>query len=586
MPDIRMPDGTIIRNVPEGTSRAEIQRRWQQGQQSKRFDALTHDQASDAYQHGRQIIQRDMRGASAADRSKAIQRYEASPTASALRRRMNNTSGMFGAMAGALKPVDNAALWLSKIPGIGPALDNIGQAIGMPTAQQAYSRNQKTRARNEAKGAQIVGNIAGTLPTLTIGGGVAAPFLQGAATGALLTEDAANPRDVAKNAVVGGLTNWATNAAVNKVAGGLKGFVANTPHAQNVKLLADEGVIMSPAQRGGRLAKFVEDKFLGSLPVVSEVPKATRDAATNDLRVAAANRVLAPIGANVERGTPINSHSIGDIQDLVNTAYDDAIAPLRVQLTPELGRGLDDALSGAAGEVGPEGASQLAIYADALRQRLAPGLGGQPLKREVQNLRKVASNTMAKDPMLGDKFWGIANALDDALSAQNGVAAETFTKARESQALLQRFNDAASRPGVVNGEFNSTQLLSAAKRRGYGTNASNIASGEARLLDLANAGADVLRVETANSGTIPRALSTLGLGGAGIGIGTGAINPVVAGAPIVAALAPYIPAVNRGIQSLKMAERPAAVKALGEAISRYAPALGPAGIAAIIAGGD
>lgn len=585
MPDIRMPDGTILRNVPEGTSRAEVQRRWQQGQQAKRYSGLSYDDAAAAYRKGRQDLATLTRGKSAAERSRAIQNYEASPTATALRRQMNNRSGMFGAMAGMIKPVDNLALWTSKIPGVGPAIDSLGQAMGLPSADQAYNRNQRARSANTEKGAQVIGNIAGTLPTLAIGG-PAAPFVQGAVQGATLTEDARNPGDVLGNALLGGLTGWGLNAALGKVASGLRGFVANTLRDQNIALLAKEGVTMSPAQRGGRLANFIEDKFLGSLPLVSEIPKATRAAATNDLRVAAANRVLSPIGANIERGTPMNNLAIGKVQDIVNTAYDDAISPLAVRYDPALDQGLNSALAGAAGDVGPEGAAQLASYADSLRQRLAPGLSGAPLKREIQNLREVASNAMQKDTLLGQKFWGIADSLDNALESQNGAAAGQFRLARESQALLHRLNDAASRPGVVNGEFGPTQLLSAAKRKGYGTNSANIANNTARMLDLANAGADVLRVETANSGTIPRALSTLGIGGAGYGVGAGAINPIVAGAPIAAALAPYIPQVNRALQTLKMAERPEAVKALGEYLSRYAPALGPAGTAAVISGRD
>jgi len=200
MPDVRMPDGTIIRGVPEGTTRAELERRYQVQKASGRYDKLTHGEASSAYQHGRNELARLTRDMTPAQRSQRIQAYEASPTATALRRRMNNTSGMFGAMAGALKPLDNAALWASKIPGIGPAIDNLGQAMGMQSTRQAYDRNQRARSGNENKGAQIVGNIAGTLPTLAIGGGVAAPFLQGAATGALLTENADNPRDVLWNA--------------------------------------------------------------------------------------------------------------------------------------------------------------------------------------------------------------------------------------------------------------------------------------------------------------------------------------------------------------------------------------------------
>lgn len=105
-----------------------------------------------------------------------------------------------GFLGGVLKPLDNAATWLSEAPVIGPALDSLGQAMGMDSTRSAVAKNDSLRRNNTRKGYQMAGGIFGTLPTMALPGGVLA---QGAASGALLSEDPRNPRGVARDAFIG-----------------------------------------------------------------------------------------------------------------------------------------------------------------------------------------------------------------------------------------------------------------------------------------------------------------------------------------------------------------------------------------------
>lgn len=533
------------------------------------YSKLTGDQARGAYQQGRQRVQEMTRNLDAKGRSQAIQNYERSAAATALRQRMNDTSPVMGLLLGAMKPVDNAATWVSKIPGVGPALDRASQTIGLGTTQEKVSANSRARQTNTRKGAQVAGNILGTAPTIAAPGGA---VVQGLLSGALLSERPTDLAGVATDAAIGGAFGKLGEVS-GKAIGGLLGG-KNAPN--NVRLLADEGITMTPGQRGGRFANFVEDKVLGSIPFVSDVTAAARNRGANDLRVATANRVLAPIGTKVERGTQINNEAVAKIQDLAETAYDNAISQLSVRLDDDLVRNLDDAIIGADREIGQEGAEQLSRYAAYLKERLAQGLSGDALKREIQNLRSVASEKMKADSLMGGRMWGLHNALDDALTRQGGAAAPAYRNARETMSLLQRFNDAASKS--TNGEFGPTQLLQAAKRRGYGTTTANIASGEAKMLDLANAAADVMRNTTANSGTVPRALATGGLLGGGYGITTGAIDPVTTGLATGAALTPYIPGLDRALQAVTL-YRPELARQMAQPILRNSRYLGPLGVA-------
>lgn len=470
-------------------------------------------------------------------------------------------------------PVTNIYDNVVEVTGVGlPQFRKMGDTI----KDVSKRASAQSRYRGSTAG-RITGDIIATLPLIPAGGG---PVAQGVLAGGMLSKDVNDPKQLAKDATIGGLFGKAGDLVGRGVGRVIGGKVV----PKNVRLLADEGVTMTPGQRGGKLANFIEDKVLGSIPLVSDIPAAARARGANDLRVAAANRVLAPIGAKVKPGTHINNEAIGAIQDLANNAYDDAIAPLAMQLDDALSSNLDNAIAGADREVGAEGAQQLAAYAQHLKDRLAQGLSGEPLKREIQSLRKVASGAARKDPLLAERFWALHGALDDSLSSQAGSGlADDFIKARETQALLQRFNDAASRPGVTNGEFGPTQLLQAASRRGFGTNTANLASGEARLFDLANAGADVLRNTTANSGTIPRALATGGLAGGSYGLATGAIDPVTSSLTLGALLGGYIPGVDRVLQKAAL-DRPQAMRTLGEWIAQNAPYLGaPAAVGAITA---
>lgn len=157
MPDVRMPDGTIIRNVPEGTTKAQLEARWRQSRQG----------GGGGW---------------------------SGPT---------DNSRIRGLALGALRPLDNLATWASHLPGM-EAIDRFGQRIGLPSTKQAVRGNDRARQNNSRTGYQAIGNIAATLPTAYLPGGVVA---QGAAAGALSAE---KPND---------LTNVATSAAVGGLAG-------------------------------------------------------------------------------------------------------------------------------------------------------------------------------------------------------------------------------------------------------------------------------------------------------------------------------------------------------------------------------
>lgn len=144
MPDVRMPDGTIIRNVPEGTTRAQLQEK--------------------------------------------------------LARSRKPTSFWQGVAEGIVPAADNAGRLMEATPPLDLALRGAGfmQDVAQgrsPTFDRRSPRAaikrevDKAFARSPNRGStagKIVGGIIGTLPTAALPGG---PLVQGAAAGGLLNED-------------------------------------------------------------------------------------------------------------------------------------------------------------------------------------------------------------------------------------------------------------------------------------------------------------------------------------------------------------------------------------------------------------
>lgn len=547
--DIRMPDGTIIRNVPDGTPRAEIERKWKIAASQKNPQRTAPQSAVAGAGHGLTFGFLDELGA-VAD-TIGLPAGEKRPTI------WNGSS--FGDAWRANQRRNNEILKDAEKQN--PKSYMAGEVAGM-IAPALITGGGSTAASG--------GRLAARVPRLARAARAVAPAVaQGAAYGAGSTNGGLGAR--ARGAAEGaawGLGGDLAGRAVGKVASRI---IGGKKVPANVRRLADEGIVLTPGQRAGpgSLRNKFEDTVLGSLPWVKEVPAAAARRGENDLRVAVANRVLKPIGQKLDRGSPINSKTIGGIQDMVGNAYDEAIAPLSLQLDDDIMRSLDDIIGGAEREVGPDGARQVAAYAEHLKGRLAEGMTGEPLKREIQALRGVASETGKKDPMLGQRFWALHNTLDDGLARQSGeTASDAYRSARESSTLMSRMNDAAAKS--VNSEFGPTQLLQAARRRGYGTNTANIANNDARLMDLANDAASVMRNKTANSGT-PERLAGIGLLGGGVG-GAAMIDPVM-GSAVGASLLGYIPGLDRVLQNAAL-NRPQSMRAAAEAIERNKRLLG------------
>jgi len=507
--DVTMPDGTVIHDVPDGTTKAQLQAKYQAAHKPTSFWQGVGEEATRIAQRGSDFLDR-------------------------------------------LNPINYAAD--AALKAVGLDQNKVKTANRAALAQKFAASPYRG-----SEAGKTVGQIAATLPTMLLPGG---PVVQGIASGALASHSN-KPLGIAKDAAIGGALGKAGQVATS----GLARVVGGKVVPKNVRLLADEGVTMTPGMRAGQgsLRNWVEDKVLGTVAPV--IPNTATARAFNDLRGAVANRVLKPIGESVPKGTPIDREFMGQIQDRVYGALDDAAGNLSLQVDPALAASFAATKRSAPRLVGAEAAKQVTANADHLAARAQQPISGQQLRDTLSELRGIASKS---EGALKDQLWGLHDDVVDALARQNsGEAVQTFNNARESATLLARMNDAAAK--VDNGEFGPTQLLQAARRRGFGTSTANVASGEARLMDLADAAADVMRNKTANSGTIPRGLAVGALAGGGP-VALGTINPV-AGALAGSQLFGYVPGLAEVLQNAAL-NRPQVLRSAGSALDNAAPYVG------------
>lgn len=549
--DVRMPDGTVIRNVPDGTSKADIQERYKMNRA----------------------------------REAASKHPVAGPILSGVANFADQMTLGFGDEIGATLDTVNPFSGRPNVwrgDGFGSAWRQNQQARDATTRQ--YSRdNPKTAIAGSIAGAVLPGMAGGVGAVRTAPGlaraapnasrlvraaraagrtakAVAPAAAQGAAYGFGSTNGGVADR--AKGAAEGLAYGVAGDVAGRAVGRGLASVVGGKAVPKNVRTLAREGVVMTPGQRAGvgSIRNVFEDKVLGSIPFVSDVPAAARNRGVNDLRVAVANRVLAPLGENVPRGTHIGNEAISGIQGRVYGALDNAAGNLSLGADEGLAQGFDAVRQASPRMLGAEGAQQVNANIAHLDDMLSRGpISGDTLRETLGELRGLASNDKGQ---LGQQIWALHDNLVDAMGRQNPAdALDAFNKAREATALLKRMESAASKS--VDGEFGPTQLLQAARQRGYGTSTANVASGEARLMDLANAAADVMRNTTANSGTPARAMAgALGLSG---GVGATSLVSPVGAAAVSAPLLGYVPGIDKILQDMAL-KRPDSLIRAGDRI--------------------
>lgn len=558
--DVRQPDGTIIRNIPDGTSKDDLRVKLASG-------------GYDVSQLGQP----------------ASPQQPPAPTGPP----MSRTEKFW---KGARDPIDGGAQLLTKLlpPGVVAAgnkannwlADKTGMVGRLPEGrvdQQVRESELKYEERRKAGGEggfdgwRMAGNVlspvnaalgvggAGSSLAARVGLGVA----RGGASGALAP-------------VVGGGEYWdektrqigigaAAGGALSPSLGGLARLVSpNASRNPALDLLKKSGVRPTVGQALGGTANRVEEK-LTRVPLVGDMISRARRGSHTSFESAAINRSLAPIGDKLPKGVS-GREAIEYAEQKLAAKYDDvlgkigAIQPDRQfnskvhSLTQMVNKSrLPDAekakfhmaIDKVSGAIDQNGVITSNVF-----KTLESDLGS--------TVRTLSGSQNVYDGEIAPAVKQVQQELRDMLRRKAGSQAFELSKANKGWANFKRVQRAASAVGAENGEFSPSQFQNAVKALDRSKDKGAFARGSALGQDLGDAGRSILGNKVPDSGTPGRlALGAVAGGGAAL------LEPsLLAGALGGAAL--YTSPMQRLLLA-SASSRPAAAKALRKSAPMLIP---------------
>ena len=507
--DVRLPDGRVIQNVPDGTTKAQL------------VDKLRANGM-------------DVSGLEEKPKMVKIG-AEGLPDA------VKEVSASFSVPAkfavGFKSALDDMALRLKQLATGDLSKDDVNTI-------------QDNRALRDESGAALTGNIAGNLAATAVPGAAAqtaltgmaaralpavlAPTAAAAATGGVIaagTTPVLEGESTLRNAALGA----AGGAAGDAVGRGLARIAQPISQSAPVRKLLDEGIVPTPGQAAGAnsFVGKVEQKLV-SLPIVGDIIKKGRDRAVGEFDVAAIRRSL----PTNERGqiTAAGRAAIEKADDILGQGYDDVYKNITVKPDTQFLRGV----------VGVKNDPDLALPKE-LQERLgevvkqqvldrvkAGDIPGPLAQRIDSNLGSIARRYLtspdADQRVLGIAIREVQKNFKGLVERNAGPdVAGTIKELNASYANFLRVERAASMKGAQDGVFSAEQLSSAVRALDKSSNKGNYAQGSALMQDLSDAGRTVLGNTVPNSGTADRLMLVAG--------GLGAANEYYGGPGYLTALA-------------------------------------------------
>ena len=559
--DVRLPDGTIIRNVPEGTTKEQIAQKLQA--------------------KGMQVPKEWMQSQPA---------QEPQPQADPLSRTERFTKGL-------RDPIDGGAQLLTKVlpDGVVNAgnrlnnwiADKTGLVARLPEGgvdQQVRQDEAEYQARRQASGEsgldgwRVTGNIlnpvnlaaasrlpaaatmAGKVGLGALGGGASA-LSQPITQGDNFAEE--KLKQVGTGAAFGGLTPLA-------IAGAGRLISPLTSRDQGLQLLRAQGVRPTIGQTLGGFANKLEEKAQ-SLPIMGDAIASARARSVDQLNLAAINRATAPIGVKVNK---LGQEGIKEAGDALSNAYDDVISGLKsIKFDPQwrqdygqvkqMAKSLPDGVRGTF-------ANKTKSLIDA-RISKAGGMTAETMKQldsELGDLaRKYGRSSVASEQELGDAFMQVQSLLRSQVGRNSPSAAARLKDINTGWANLVRVEKAGAAAINNDGVFSPAQLNNAIKAADSSVRKRGAARGTALMQDLGNAGSR-LGNKVPNSGTADRLM----LGGAGLGAYF--VDPIIPAGLLTGAGLYSRPA--QSLATLAFA-RPQSAQSIAGLLNKTSPMLAPAG---------
>lgn len=361
-----------------------------------------------------------------------------------------------GVLEGVSKPITNAFDFVTgNIPSMVLPAGKALNAVAVPYVNKAIAKQKAEAPYKGSTAGRIVGGIVGTLPTMAVGG----PVIQGALSGALLTEDPKDAKGVLRDVVIGAGASKLGDVvgrkivapAAKKAVGAVKSLAGKAPVDDIVNPLASLGD--DAVTRAERLARagvqnpttgmvtrdprawYMEQEGLKRLGVGDDLLRQVQSV-DDDLRSAAeklmqgySGDTAEEVGKTVQKTLATKDRELGD-----------AVGALYKSVRAERGDAPVGALKAFREFIDSPDVVDNATF-DSMRtslMRRLERLGGSTSIGQAEELRKfVGSLGDAKDPAVRYMRKEMINALDD--DVVNSVGDDAFKAARE--AAKSRFEE-------------------------------------------------------------------------------------------------------------------------------------------------
>lgn len=551
--DVRLPDGTVIQNVPDNITKSElISRLAKNGYETSELMAATAEPVSRTDKVLKGV--RDPIDAGAQMLTKALP-----DSVVKAGNRLNN--------------------FIADTTGLVARLPEGGVDQQVREKEAAYQARRAAAGETGFDGYRTIGNLVSPANVglgyatnvgrvSSLGGRMLQGVGQGSVLGAFqpVTEgDFASEKT--KQIGLGGVTGGLAPVVTESVARAIR---PNT--SASARLLMKEGVTPTPGQILGGRMQVLEDK-LTSLPIVGDAIASARGKSLDEFNRAAYGRAPKSTGGNVP--SEIGRDGVASVRQQLGNKYDDLLPKLSFKADPQFAQELGT-LQQMATNLAPNEAKKFESILRDHVSKLSPngGMRGETFKVVESalnsDIKRFSASPDAYQQELANALKETLRVFRSTLERSNPNYADELGKINTGYANYARIRDAASRQGASDGKFTPSQLAAAVRAGDKTVGKRAYSEGTALMQDLSDAGKEVLAQKYPDSGTAGRAIVG-GLTAGGLGYFA---NPVAIGGATLATL-PYLPG-GRQLAAALLAKRPELAQPVADVVRKTSPLLVPA----------
>lgn len=475
--DINLPDGTVLKNVPPGTTREQvIEKLGRSGYDVTLLQPLTY-------------LEKIGRGAR--DPWDALAQTLEHVTPAVARDYINQLGSVLGA-AGVVEP----------------------SSEGLDKALEAQER--KYQIRRSAGGEtgvdwwRLAGAVPSGAPIAALSTSAGTPLWLSAAIMGM----ASAPTESAPSSESDFWTTKAGQAVLGMVSSKAFDLLGKTfrppPEiSAKAKELLKQGVRLTPGRMAGGWVAAYEDK-MSSAPIMGGRVTQAQYTAVDDYNRAIWNQVLRPIGLRLPDDVPTGVQAADWVGDAISRHYDDVLLKVKGQLDPQFRQELAtiQRMGATLPKVGPQLNSILRdeVTGKFTRQGLA---SGHTVKEIESTLGRLARGYLS-DPSydarrLGGALSEAQAALRRMLMRVNPPHAPELARTNTAFARMLRAEKAAAKAGSSGGVFSPIQFSQSVRELDPTRGKRAFARGRAMMQPMATAGTEVLGKKVPDSGTAGRA---------------------------------------------------------------------------------